>query len=41
MTIDAEDLLGGNLRLFCLAAESEGFTAAAAAAGVTPAATRR
>lgn len=36
-----DDLLLGSLELFCLAAEQEGFTAAAAVAGVTPAAVSR
>lgn len=36
-----DDLLVGSLELFCLAAETGGFTAAATAAGVTPAAVSR
>jgi DNA-binding transcriptional LysR family regulator len=36
-----DDVLLGTIELFCLAAELEGFTAAATAAGVTPAAVSR
>jgi DNA-binding transcriptional LysR family regulator len=36
-----DDLMLGSIELFCLAAEQESFTAAAAAAGVTPAAVSR
>ena len=36
-----EDLMLGSVELFCLAAELQSFTAAANAAGVTPAAVSR
>ena len=35
------DILLGSIELFCLAAETGGFTSAALAAGVTPAAVGR
>ena len=35
------DILLGSIELFCLAAETGGFTSAALAAGVTPAAVSR
>ena len=41
MTRQFDDLLLGSIELFCLAAELGGFTAAAQAAGVTPAAVSR
>src|SRR5438477_4397559 len=41
MTRDFDDVMLGSIELFCLCAELQGFTAAAAAAGLTPPAVSR